>query len=57
MDGSAIAINDWQRQGDWPIVVGHLGFEFWYWPLLHPDFAAQVSHRLGHRIVVTRGKL
>jgi hypothetical protein len=34
-NSSAIAINEWQWQGDWPIAVGHLGFTFWNWPLLH----------------------
>jgi hypothetical protein len=55
--GSAITINEWQWHGDWPIAVGHLGFEFWNWPLLQPDFASQIGGRLGHRVVVTRGEL
>lgn len=54
--GSAITINEWQWHGDWPIAVGHLGFEFWNWPLLQPD-ASQIGGRLGHRVVVTRGEL
>jgi hypothetical protein len=56
-NGSAITINEWQWQGDWPIAVGHLGFEFWNWPLLHPDFVTQIGRLIGHRVVVTRGKL
>jgi hypothetical protein len=55
--GSGIAINEWQWQGDWPIVVGHLGFKFWNWPLLHPNFVREIGERLRHRVVVTRGKL
>lgn len=56
-NGSAIAINEWQWQGDWPIAVGHLGFKFWNWPRLHPDFVQRISQHLGHRVVATRGKL
>ncbi len=56
-NGSAIAINEWQWQGDWPIAVGHLGFEFWNWPMLHPRFTNEIADQLGHRVVVTRGKL
>jgi hypothetical protein len=55
--GSAIAINEWKWQGEWPIAVGHLGFTFWNWPSLHPDFVGQMGDRLGHRVVTTRGKL
>jgi hypothetical protein len=56
-NGSSIAINDWQWQGDWPVAVGHLGFTFWNWPQLHPDFVSQFNDRLGHRVVLTCGKL
>jgi len=56
-NGSVIAINEWQWQGDWPIAVGHLGFTFWNWPLLHPDFVDQLGDQLRHRVVTTRGKL
>ena len=56
-NGSAIGVNDWRWQGNWPIVVGHLGITFWNWPPLHPDLAGRISDRLGHRVVVTRGKL
>jgi len=56
-NGSAIALNDWRWQGDWPIAVGHLGFTFWNWPVLHPNFVGQIGRELGHRVVVTRGKL
>jgi hypothetical protein len=56
-DGSAIAINEWRWQGSWPIAVGCLGFTFWGWPDLHPDFVGQIGDRLGHRVVTTRGKL
>jgi hypothetical protein len=56
-NGSAIAINEWQWQGNWPIAVGHLGLTFWNWPLLHPNFVGRIGDRLGHRVVTTRGKL
>jgi hypothetical protein len=56
-NGSAITINEWQWQGEWPIAVGYLGFTFWNWPMLHSDFVRQVGRHLGHRVVVTRGKL
>jgi hypothetical protein len=55
--GSAITINEWHWQGDWPIAVGHLGFNFWNWPQLHPSFVREIGDRLGHRVVVTGGKL
>jgi hypothetical protein len=56
-NGSAIAINEWQWRGNWPIAVGHLGFTFWNWPLLHANFVGQIGDQLGHRVVTTRGKL
>jgi hypothetical protein len=54
--GSAITINEWTWHGEWPIAVGHLGFTFWNWPTLHPEFVDQLGTRLGHRVVTTRGK-
>jgi hypothetical protein len=56
-NGSVISVNEWQWRGDWPIAVGHLGFTFWNWPLLHPNFVGQIGDQLGHRVVTTRGKL
>lgn len=53
----AAGLNDWQWAGDWPIAVGFLGFTFWNWPPLSKAFIAQVAAHLGHRVVVTKGKL
>lgn len=53
----ASGLNDWHWTGDWPIAVGFLGFTFWNWPELNQSFIAQVAGRLGHRVVVTKGKL
>jgi hypothetical protein len=53
----ASGVNDWQWIGDWPIAVGFLGFTFWNWPVLSASFVTQVEARLGHRVVVTKGKL
>ena len=54
---SAVAINDWHWQGDWPVAAGNLGIVFWDWTRLDPGFAREVGERLGHRVVVTRGRL
>lgn len=53
----AAGINDWQWPDDWALAVGFLGFTFWNWPLLSRSFIAEVSLQLGHRVVVTQGKL
>jgi hypothetical protein len=53
----AAGLNDWYWGVDWPVAVGFLGFTFWNWPPLSSSFITQVQERLGHRIVVTRGKL
>ena len=37
--------------------VGHLGFEFWNWPILNTDLVSEIGSRLGHRVVVTRGNV
>lgn len=55
--GSPVGINEWRWQGDWPIAVGHLGFEFWNWPILNAGLVSEIGLRLGHRVVVTRGKV
>ena len=49
--------NDWHWTGDWPFAVGFLGFKFWNWPPLRESFITQMASQLGHRVVVTRGKL
>jgi ribosomal protein S27AE len=53
--GEAAGLNDWHWSPPWGF--GYLGFEFWNWPRLNPDFIAEVSGRLGHRIVTPCGKL
>jgi hypothetical protein len=53
----ASGLNDWHWTGDWPIAVGFLGFTFWNWPALSRSFITQIGTHLGHRVVVTQGKL
>ena len=53
----AAGLNDWHWTGDWPIAVGFLGFTFWNWPALSRPFITQFSARLGHPVVLTKGKL
>jgi hypothetical protein len=55
-EGCAVAFNEWLWSSDGRMVVGRLGFEFWNWPRLHPEFVSQVGRALGHRVVVTGGK-
>jgi endogenous inhibitor of DNA gyrase (YacG/DUF329 family) len=55
--GQAAGFNDWHWASDWPFAVGFLGFKFWNWPPLKESFIAQLASQLGHRVVVTRGKL
>jgi hypothetical protein len=55
--GQAAGFNDWHWAGDSPFAVGFLGFTFWNWPELSEPFIAEVASHLGHRAVVTRGKL
>ena len=50
-------VNKWHWSGDWPIAVGFFGLTFWNWPPLSQSFVTQVAAHLGHRVVVTRGKL
>jgi hypothetical protein len=52
-----VSLNDWQWVGGWPIAAGFLGFTFWNWPPLSEEFIAQMATRLGHQVVVTKGKL
>ena len=53
----ASGLNDWQWTGEWPLAVGFLGFTFWNWPALSEPFIAQLAAYLGHRLVVTQGKI
>lgn len=48
--------NDWRWDGR-PFAVGFLGLTFWNWPELSTQFVRQVADHLGHRIVLTGGKL
>ncbi|WP_301176109.1 hypothetical protein [Actinomadura geliboluensis] len=46
----------WQWADDY-FALGHLGFTFWNWPPLRPDFIAALAARLGHPPVHLEGKL
>lgn len=51
----AAGLNDWSWRPEWGF--GHLGFTFWNWPPLAPEFLAEFARRLGHRVVCPAGKL
>lgn len=55
--GQVAGFNDWRWPSYWPFAVGCVGFTFWNWPELREAFVGQVASLLGHRVVVTRGKL
>lgn len=55
--GQLVSFNDWEWVGEWPFAVGYLGFMFWNWPRLRATFITEVGQRLGHRLVVTKGKV
>jgi hypothetical protein len=55
--GQVSGLNDWDWVGDWPLAVGYLGFRFWNWPELSESFIAGMAAHLGHRVVVTSGKI
>ncbi|MBZ4414994.1 hypothetical protein [Myxococcus sp. RHSTA-1-4] len=48
-------LTEWS--GRFPWGFGKLGFKFWNWPPLSERFVQEVAEKLGHRIVVVRGKL
>jgi hypothetical protein len=50
-----VGLNDWRWEPPWGF--GHLGFTFWNWPQLRPEFVAEVSARLGHRVIWIADKL
>jgi hypothetical protein len=50
-----VDLNDWAWSPPWGF--GYFGLKFWNWPPLSPRFLAEVSERLGHRIVTPRGKV
>lgn len=46
------------RWADDCLALAHLGFTFWNWPPLRPEFTAEFARRLGgHRTVLLEGKL
>ncbi|MFF0739025.1 hypothetical protein ACFYVL_01380 [Streptomyces sp. NPDC004111] len=50
-------VHTWLWADDY-FAFGHLGFTFWNWPVLRPEFVAEFSRRLGgHRTVLLGGKL
>ena len=51
--GYTASITDWVF--DWGF--GNLGFTFWNWPPLSDEFIAEFHARLGHEIVVVKGRL
>jgi DNA-directed RNA polymerase subunit RPC12/RpoP len=50
-----VGLNDWTWSPPW--AFGYVGFKFWNWPQLTPNFLADVSTRLGHRTVHPHGKM
>ena len=53
--GRAVGLNNWEWDPPWGF--GYLGFQFWNWPPLEDRFVNDVARRLGHRVVLPRGKL
>lgn len=55
--GRTAPVHTW-RWADDCFAFGHLGFTFWNWPELRPEFVVDFSRRLGgHRTVLVEGKL
>ena len=53
--GECRPVVEWQHD---PVYgYGNLGFEFWNWPTLRPDFIQAVGEWLSHPVVLVRGKL
>ncbi|WP_031465118.1 hypothetical protein [Sciscionella sediminilitoris] len=50
-----LGLNEWRWRPAWGF--GYLGFAFWNVPPLREEFVAEVSRRLGHRVVCPSGKL
>ena len=48
-------LSDWQF--DPPCAFTHLVLAFWNWPPLASSFISDVSHELGHRVVVITGNM
>ena len=53
--GRTVGLNSWDWDPPWGF--GYLGFQFWNWPPLQNQFVTEVAQRLGHRVVLPRGKL
>ncbi|WP_436774084.1 hypothetical protein [Yinghuangia sp. YIM S09857] len=55
--GRTARVHTWIWADDY-FAFGHLGFTFWNWPALRPEFVVELSSRLGgHRTVLLEGKL
>jgi len=53
----SVTFNDWLWVPGPPFAVGFLGVTFWNWPTLSTQFIERVAEHLGHRLVLTGGKL
>jgi hypothetical protein len=53
--GHVLPVTEW-KQGDCQWGFGNLAFWFWNYGLLKDEFVEEFGRRLGHRIVVPRGK-
>ncbi|MDQ0714182.1 hypothetical protein QFZ55_003634 [Streptomyces luteogriseus] len=52
-----VPLRDWAWNDDY-FAFAHLGFEFWNWPELTPEFRGRVAELLdGHRTAYLRGKI
>jgi hypothetical protein len=52
-----VPLRDWAWTDDY-FAFAHLGFEFWNWPELTPEFRSRVAGLLdGHRTAYVRGKI
>jgi hypothetical protein len=52
-----VSAQGWEWADDY-FALGRLGFSFWNWPPLRPEFVAEFTRRLGgHRTVLLAGKL
>lgn len=52
-----VPLPDWTWSDDY-FAFGHLGFVFWNWPALTPEFRTGMAELLdGHRVAYLRGKL
>lgn len=55
--GLLVDFNDWLWVPGPPFAVGFFGLAFWNWPDLSAEFVRRLGNHLGHRIVLTGGKL